>query len=293
MSGRTRACGQGEAVELGSWELTEEFVQDYLGAVGDSLPLYTNHGLVPPVALAARALGSLLEHLELPPGAIHSLQDVAAIKPVAVGQAVTARASVGDPRRRGGMEFITAAVCVTDKAGTDVLSSKSTVLVVDPASQNSSETGGDNSSSENSRSKQEHSRSIDASKTLPVVAKTITQNQLNAYAEVSGDRNPLHLDAQFAATTQFGGIIAHGMLTLAFVSEMMASEFQRPWLESGALRVRFKGAAYVGDSVETNGRIEKEETRPSGNHLTCAVGVSGQSGQVLISGTATLLNALN
>ena len=126
-----------------------------------------------------------------------------------------------------------------------------------------------------------------------MVARTITQDQLNAYAKVSGDRNPLHLDAQFAATTQFGGIIAHGMLTLAFISEMMAAEFQKPWLESGSFRVRFKGAAYLGDMVETSGHLEKEDTQPGGNHLTCSVGVSSHNGQKLVSGTATLVKKLS
>ena len=285
-------------MELGSWELTEEFVHDYLGAVGDGLPLYARHGLVPPVALAARALGSLLERLKLPPGAIHSLQEVSALTPVAAGEVVTARASVGQPKRRGGMEFITAAVCISDKAGKDFLSSKSTVLVVEAPSTGFSKNRGSNGPPESdagntSQRTQAQSSPINASKSLPVVARTITQDQLNAYALVSGDRNPLHLDAQFAATTQFGGIIAHGMLTLAFISEMMATEFQKPWLESGALRVRFRGAAYVGDSLETSGRVEKEETRPGGKHITCAVGVSSHNGQELVSGTATLLNKLS
>ena len=53
-------------MELGTWELTEQFVHDYLSAVGDGLPVYARHGLVPPVALAARALGYLLEQLDLP-----------------------------------------------------------------------------------------------------------------------------------------------------------------------------------------------------------------------------------
>ena len=282
-------------MELGSWELTEEFVHDYLSAVGDGLPVYDRHGLVPPVALAARALGSLLEQLDLPPGAIHSLQEVSALAPVAVGQVVTAKASVGEPKRRGGLEFITAAVCLNDKAGNDILSSKSTVLVVDSSMINSSpKTHPADEASRDSTKNQDQTDPAGAVNTsvagsMPVVARTITQDQLNAYAQVSGDLNPLHLDAQFAATTQFGGIIAHGMLTLAFISEMMAGEFGKPWLESGSFRVRFKGAAYLGDSVETSGRVEKEENKPDGNHLTCAVGVSNRNGQALVSGTATVL----
>ena len=124
---------------------------------------------------------------------------------------------------------------------------------------------------------------------LPSVTRTITQAQLNTYAEVSGDRNPLHLDAAFAATTMFGGIIAHGMLTLAFISEMMALEFGKAWLETGALKVRFKGAARPGDRVETGGKFTKEEPVPSGAKLACSVWAHGsEQGQELITGSATV-----
>ena len=49
--------------------------------------------------------------------------------------------------------------------------------------------------------------------TLPVVEKTIGTEQIARYARASGDHNPIHLDPEFAATSQFGGIVAHGMLT--------------------------------------------------------------------------------
>lgn len=125
---------------------------------------------------------------------------------------------------------------------------------------------------------------------LPSVEKTITQTQLDRYAGASGDRNPIHLDAEFAASTQFGGIIAHGMLTLALISEMMASAFGRAWLENGGLRIRFKGAAYVGDHLEAWGRVTKDEQLPAGRRLVCSVGVRHRGkGQDIITGTATVV----
>ena len=124
---------------------------------------------------------------------------------------------------------------------------------------------------------------------LPVVAKTITPEQLREYAQASGDFNPLHLDPAFAATTQFGGIIAHGMLTLAFVSEMMASAFGRAWLDSGALQVKFRSAAHLGDELETWGQVTKEETGPHYRLAVCSVAVRNrQTGQELITGTASV-----
>ena len=124
------------------------------------------------------------------------------------------------------------------------------------------------------------------------MVKTITRRQLNQYAEASGDRNPLHLDAEFAATTQFGGIIAHGMLTLAFISEMMTAVFGRAWLENGVLQVRFKGAAYLGDQLESWGWVTKEESLSEGRRLVCSVGVRhSQDRRDIITGTATVVLA--
>lgn len=124
---------------------------------------------------------------------------------------------------------------------------------------------------------------------LPVVAETITQQRLNAYCAAAGDYNPLHWDAAFAAETQFGGVIAHGMLTLALIARMMADAYGRDWLESGSLKVRFKGAAYLGDRVESRGRVTKQETQPGGQLLICAVSVvNANSGQELVAGTAAV-----
>ena len=129
----------------------------------------------------------------------------------------------------------------------------------------------------------------DAGTPLPCRSKTITQEQLNRYAQVSGDQNPLHLDPDFAATTQFGGIIAHGMLTLALVSEMLVAAFGKSWLETGGLKVRFKGAAYLGEKLETWGRVEKVATNGESTQLVCAVGVWNRDrDQEIITGTATL-----
>ena len=120
---------------------------------------------------------------------------------------------------------------------------------------------------------------------LPQVSRRITQGQLEAYSEASGDHNPLHLDPEFAAGTQFGSIIAHGMLTLAFVSEMLASSFRDRWLSSGTLRARFKGAAYPGDLVETWGL----ESGKDGELTGYAVGLrNSATGEDLITGTATV-----
>ena len=262
-------------LDLGSFDAAQDLVDEYLRSVGDALPIYKETGIVPPLFLAASALGSLLRKLALPPGAIHSLQEVATLTPVAIGSEIKVSAMLEKPRRRAGLEFITA-VCTVASGGTAALTSKSTVLLTD---------GGPSEGAPPEGTPKEHTgQGLKAAESvLSVISKEINQEQLNAYAKASGDGNPLHLDPEFAAGTQFGGIIAHGMLTLAFVSEMMAAAHGRDWLESAALRVRFKGAAYIGDRLEARGNLAKEQ----GSSRTYSVGVwNSASGQELISGTA-------
>lgn len=117
---------------------------------------------------------------------------------------------------------------------------------------------------------------------LLVITKQIAQEQLHRYADASGDHNPLHLDAGFAAKTQFGGTIAHGMLVLAFVSEMLTAAFGRAWLDSGRLKIRFRAPARPGDRVQASGRVTKVE----GSHVCCEIECRSGAGEVLVSGEA-------
>ena len=282
-------------MELGNWQVTEAWGRQYLDAVGDDRPEYLEAGMAPPLGLTALALGSLLERLALPPGAIHSLQELETLGPVQWGEVISATAFVDGPKLRGGMEFITASYSLKDASGRAVLKGRSTVLHVDPEA--ASFVGGKSSAPPNAPKETgaRHnlpptiSKPAPASGGLPLVSQFITQGRLQAYAQASGDSNPLHLDPDFAATTQFGGIIAHGMLTLAFIAQMMVAAFGRSWMETGTMRARFKGAAYLGDEVETCGQVTNEEPISSGRLVACSVGLRNRrSGQELISASATV-----
>jgi 3-hydroxybutyryl-CoA dehydratase len=113
------------------------------------------------------------------------------------------------------------------------------------------------------------------------VTKQLTQTMIDAYAEASGDHNPIHVDPEFARSTPMGGTIAHGMLVLAFASEMMAAAFGRAWAESGRLDVRFRSPARPGDTITAR-------ARPAGDvdRLRYTIECVNQQDEVLISGTA-------
>jgi len=115
-------------IDLGCWLLTAEKLRQYLDAVGDTPDLYFQHGLAPPLALSAYALGALLDKLNLPPGTIHSVQEMEVVAPVAIGQEIRGRAALERPRRRGGWQFITVTYTLHDGSGVPVQTGKTTVL---------------------------------------------------------------------------------------------------------------------------------------------------------------------
>ena len=88
---------------------------------------------------------------------------------------------------------------------------------------------------------------------LPPVERTITQDGIAKYAAASGDFNPIHVDEAFAADSQFGGTIAHGMLVAAALSEVMSAAFGLDWLDSGRLKLRFRAPVFPGDIVVGDG----------------------------------------
>lgn len=263
----------GATIDLGTVNSDQESVQEYLAAVGNELSIYNETGLVPPLYLAASALSLLLQRLDLPSGAVHSLQEIDTINSCAIGEEVRVRARLERPRKRLGLTFISAACDLLAADGRSALASKSTVMLM----------GDKPGGGRTDRPQSDHSTLSTTTSELPVVTRTITQKRLDAYAQASGDINPLHLDAEFAAGTQFGGIIAHGMLTLALIGEMMAAAHGRKWLEAGSLRVRFKGAAYLEDRVETWGSVTKAKS----DHFSVGV-MNSTTSQELVAGNATL-----
>lgn len=121
---------------------------------------------------------------------------------------------------------------------------------------------------------------------LPGLQKEIKQAKINLYAEASRDFNPIHIDEAFARKTPLGGTIAHGMLILAYISQMMTAAFGKNWLTGGRLNVRFKAPARPGDVITVSGRITRVEPDEGYTLCRCEVLCENQDGETVISGDA-------
>jgi acyl dehydratase len=96
---------------------------------------------------------------------------------------------------------------------------------------------------------------------IPVLAKVVRREDVKAYADASGDQNPLHQDDAFARSVGFPGIIAHGMFTMAHVVTALTD-----WLgDPGALKsieVQFRAVVYMDETLTAGGEItEVDEAR--------------------------------
>lgn len=118
-----------------------------------------------------------------------------------------------------------------------------------------------------------------AGDTLSPLSRTITQEKIARYAEASSDHNPLHVAPDFAVTTKFGGTVAHGMLVLAYLSEMLTVAFGERWVAGGRMKARFRSPARPGDEVTAGGRVTKAEN----GVIRCKAECWNQAGEVLIS----------
>ncbi|MBT4890350.1 MAG: MaoC family dehydratase [Rhodospirillales bacterium] len=117
-------------------------------------------------------------------------------------------------------------------------------------------------------------------------AKTVTETDIVNFAGTSGDTNPAHLNKEFAAKTMFKDCIAHGMLSVGFISATLGTKLPGPGAIYVAQNLRFKAPVKAGDTVTARVTITKlvPEKRFVELETVCTVG-----GKPVIVGEATMM----
>ncbi len=87
------------------------------------------------------------------------------------------------------------------------------------------------------------------------ISNTVTADVISAFAAVSGDRNPVHVDADYAATTMFKEPIAHGMLSAAYISAVFGMQLPGPGAIYISQTLNFKAPVKIGDEVVTTVKV--------------------------------------
>jgi 3-hydroxybutyryl-CoA dehydratase len=118
------------------------------------------------------------------------------------------------------------------------------------------------------------------------LSNTVTAATINAFAEVSGDRNPVHIDADYAACTMFKERIAHGMLAAAYISSVFGMELPGPGAIYISQTLSFKAPVKIGDTVVTTVKVAElvPEKKRARFETVCTV-----NGKPVVQGEAVLM----
>jgi 3-hydroxybutyryl-CoA dehydratase len=121
------------------------------------------------------------------------------------------------------------------------------------------------------------------------LTRTIDDATIRAFAEVTGDRNPIHLDDTYAAASFFGGRIAHGMLVASLISEVLGTQLPGAGTIYRSQQLKFVAPVRPGDTVTA--RVEVVAFDPERGHITMSTNVVNQRGEPVLKGEAQLVMA--
>ena len=116
---------------------------------------------------------------------------------------------------------------------------------------------------------------------------TVTDADVRAFAEVTGDHNPVHLDEEYAAATRFGRRIAHGMLGASLISAVLANELPGRGTVYLSQTLRFTAPVFLGDTVTA--RVVVKGVRDDKPIVTLETFCTNQRGERVVEGEAVVL----
>jgi 3-hydroxybutyryl-CoA dehydratase len=116
---------------------------------------------------------------------------------------------------------------------------------------------------------------------------TVDDDTIRGFAEVTGDTNPVHLDDDYAAGTQFGRRIAHGMIAAGLISATLANDLPGPGTVYLNQTLTFKLPVYPGDTVTAT--VEVLSVRPDKPIVTLSTVCTNQDDKVVLKGEAVVL----
>ncbi len=115
--------------------------------------------------------------------------------------------------------------------------------------------------------------------------KTITETDIVMFAALSGDWNPIHIDAEYAKQTRFGQRIAHGLLTLSIASGLLTKlRLTEKTIVAfyGIDRLRFINPVFIGDTIKVVAEVTNKEEKKDYGIVTFDVKVYNQKGEVVL-----------
>ena len=119
------------------------------------------------------------------------------------------------------------------------------------------------------------------------VTKTITAEDIDKFAEISLDKNPVHLDEEYASKTIFKKRIAHGILVSGLISAVLGTKLPGEGAIYMGQELKFMAPVFIGDTITAT--VEIIELIAEKNRVVCSTICTNQDGNQVIVGKVTLL----
>ncbi len=214
---------------------------------------------------------------------LHGEQEYEYARPLVAGDTLALRHRVASIRQsgRGNMTIMTLEQLGDTPASERVVTGRSTAIIRDVPPDATAATG----AAAGTAGASAHSKHapIPHGEPIPTLTKTVTQPQIDAYAQVSGDHNPIHTSAEVARSVGLDGTIAHGMLSMAFAGQLLTDWLAAQEARGGfvsRLRVRFQGMVRPGDTLSVHGALGERE----GDTQRVNVWIDNQHGERVVTG---------
>ena len=117
-------------------------------------------------------------------------------------------------------------------------------------------------------------------------SKTVTETDIAMFAAISGDFNPVHVDAVYAAGTPFGARVAHGPLTLALCAAILGMRLPGLGTVAVSNHIDYRRPVYIGDTITA--RVEVAHLDKERNRATMAITWTNQDGTLVAEGEAVV-----
>lgn len=117
--------------------------------------------------------------------------------------------------------------------------------------------------------------------------RTVTTQDVELFAQVSGDTNPVHLDDAYAANTQFGKRIAHGLYTVSIISAILGNDLPGEGTIYLGQNTKFKAPVFIGDTITAT--VELISYREDKRIATFKTTATNQDGVLVVEGEAVVL----
>jgi acyl dehydratase len=272
--------------------VTAETVRQFADAIADDSPVYRDgdaaraagYATIPaPPTFVTRYIvpfdeaGLDTEHSQV----LHGEQEYIYERPVGVGDGLSVRHRIASIRQSRGRALMTIEQLCDTAGGQRAVTGKATLIVRDVAPGEAAAMAAPVASKPAKEREGEP---------LPTLTLTVTQPQIDAYADASNDHNPIHINPEVARSVGLGGTVAHGMLSMGFAGQVLTD-----WLTAAPgrgrlrrLRVRFQAMVRPGDTLTCRGVLRA--TEPDQPRMA-DVWIDNQRGERILTGDAEIASA--